>query len=211
VRTGAQEQLRQFAGRRIVNSGGRPCPSHKRTAPVALAAGRGDHSTGGQSTTPPTNHGTAHKPSTPGPKREPACQGKAYGKDCHDQSDIAFAAPRAQRPRRPRSLWSRRRRRDRGVATGLRSPRPAPRRNKAQTAALTRGRRTDQRLCPETPTRPGGPRSRRHRSHREPLASTDATELIKPPAWRLVAHTNRIRCAAFVRRPCVTNVEGGLM
>lgn len=126
---------------------------------------------------------------------------KAYGKDCHDQSDIAFAAPRAQRPRRPRSLWSRRRRRDRGVATGLRSPRPAPRRNKAQTAALTRGRRTDQRLCPETPTRPGGPRSRRHRSHREPLASTDATELIKPPAWRLVAHTNRIRCAAFVRRP----------
>lgn len=54
---GAQEQLRQFAGRRIVNGGGRPCPSHKRTAPVALAAGRGDHSTGGPSTTPPTNHG----------------------------------------------------------------------------------------------------------------------------------------------------------
>lgn len=58
---------------------------------VALAAGRDDHSTGRPSTTPPTNQGTAHKPSTPGPNASLPAKAKAYGKYCQDQSKTHVA------------------------------------------------------------------------------------------------------------------------
>jgi hypothetical protein len=58
---------------------------------VALAAGHGDHSTGRPSTTPPTNQGTAHKPSTPGPNASLPAKAKAYGKNCQDQSKTHVA------------------------------------------------------------------------------------------------------------------------
>jgi hypothetical protein len=58
---------------------------------VALAAGSGDHSSGRPSTTPPTNQGTAHKPSTPGPNASLPAKAKAYGKNCQDQSKTHVA------------------------------------------------------------------------------------------------------------------------
>jgi hypothetical protein len=58
---------------------------------VALAADPGDHPTGPPSTTPPTNQGTAHKPSTPGPNASLPAKAKAYGKDCQDQSKTHVA------------------------------------------------------------------------------------------------------------------------
>ena len=58
---------------------------------VALAAGHGDHSTGRPSSTPPTNQGTAHKPSTPGPNASLPAKAKAYGKNCQDQSKTHVA------------------------------------------------------------------------------------------------------------------------
>jgi hypothetical protein len=58
---------------------------------VALAAGPSDHPTGPPSTTPPTNQGTAHKPSTPGPNASPSAKAKAYGKNCQDQSKTHVA------------------------------------------------------------------------------------------------------------------------
>ena len=58
---------------------------------VALAAGSGDHPTGPPSPTPPANHGTAHKPSTPGPNASLPAKAKAYGKNCQDQSKTHVA------------------------------------------------------------------------------------------------------------------------
>ena len=60
-----------------------------------------------------------------------------------------------------------------------------PRRRAA--AEFARGRRTNQRRCAEPPTRPGARRTGPHRSHCERLASTDATDFIRPPTRRLVA------------------------
>ena len=51
------------------------------TPAVAGAAGPGDHPTG-----PPSNHGTTHKPTTPGPHSSQGAKAKAYGKDCQGQS-----------------------------------------------------------------------------------------------------------------------------
>ncbi len=59
---------------------------------VALAAGRGDHSTGRPSTTPPTNQGTAHKPSAPGPNASLPAKAKAYGKNCQDSDSLLCQA-----------------------------------------------------------------------------------------------------------------------
>jgi hypothetical protein len=53
---------------------------------VAVAADHGNHPTG-----PPTNQGTAHKPSTPGPNASPSAKAKAYGKNCQDQSKTHVA------------------------------------------------------------------------------------------------------------------------
>jgi hypothetical protein len=53
---------------------------------VAFAAGHSNHPTG-----PPTNQGTAHKPSTPGPNASPSAKAKAYGKNCQDQSKTHVA------------------------------------------------------------------------------------------------------------------------
>jgi hypothetical protein len=53
---------------------------------VAFAADHGNHPTG-----PPTNQGTAHKPSTPGPNASPSAKAKAYGKNCQDQSKTHVA------------------------------------------------------------------------------------------------------------------------
>src|SRR5689334_24629437 len=53
---------------------------------VAFAADHSNHPTG-----PPTNHGTAHKPSTPGPNSSPSAKAKAYGKNCQDQSKTHVA------------------------------------------------------------------------------------------------------------------------
>jgi hypothetical protein len=48
---------------------------------LALAAAPAGHPTG-----PPSNRGTAHKPSTPGPKASQPAKAKAYGKNCQGQS-----------------------------------------------------------------------------------------------------------------------------
>ena len=53
---------------------------------VAFAAGHSNHPTG-----PPTNQGTVHKPSTPGPNASPSAKAKAYGKNCQDQSKTHVA------------------------------------------------------------------------------------------------------------------------
>ena len=53
---------------------------------VALAADHGNHPTA-----PPSNQGTAHKPSTPGPNASPSAKAKAYGKNCQDQSKTHVA------------------------------------------------------------------------------------------------------------------------
>src|SRR5689334_25340355 len=53
---------------------------------VAFAAHHNNHPTG-----PPSNHGTAHKPSTPGPNSSPSAKAKAYGKNCQDQSKTHVA------------------------------------------------------------------------------------------------------------------------
>jgi hypothetical protein len=55
------------------------------TPALALAAGPGDHPTGPPATTP-SNQGTAHKPSTPGPKASLPAKANAYGKYCKAQS-----------------------------------------------------------------------------------------------------------------------------
>jgi hypothetical protein len=73
----------------------------------ALASGSGDHPTGQPettpvgppsttpvgppATTPPTNQGTEHKPSTPGPKASLPAKAKAYGKYCQGQSKTHVA------------------------------------------------------------------------------------------------------------------------
>lgn len=49
------------------------------TPTLALAAGPGHH-------TPPSNHGTANKPSTPSPRANLKAKAKAYGKYCQSQS-----------------------------------------------------------------------------------------------------------------------------
>jgi hypothetical protein len=65
------------------------------TAALALCAGpalalAADPPTGTPngppSTTPPANQGTAHKPSTPGPKASLPAKAKAYGKYCQGES-----------------------------------------------------------------------------------------------------------------------------
>jgi hypothetical protein len=48
---------------------------------LAFAAAPPGHPTG-----PPSNRGTAHKPSTPGPKVSQPAKAKAYGKNCQGQS-----------------------------------------------------------------------------------------------------------------------------
>ena len=53
---------------------------------VAFAADHNRHATG-----PPTNQGTAHKPSTPGPNASPSAKAKAYGKNCQNQSKTHVA------------------------------------------------------------------------------------------------------------------------
>jgi hypothetical protein len=58
---------------------------------AALAAGPGNHPTGRPSTTPPSNQGTAHKPSTPGPNASLPAKAKAYGKYCQGQSKTHVA------------------------------------------------------------------------------------------------------------------------
>ena len=55
---------------------------------VGFAAAHGSHPTG-----PPTNQGTAHRPSTPGPNASPSAKAKAYGKNCQDQSKTHVAGP----------------------------------------------------------------------------------------------------------------------
>jgi hypothetical protein len=51
----------------------------------------GDHPNGPPSTTPPSNQGTAHKHSTPGPSASPSDKAKAYGKNCQGQSKTHVA------------------------------------------------------------------------------------------------------------------------
>jgi hypothetical protein len=58
---------------------------------LAVAAGRGDHPTGPPSTTPASNHGTTHAPSTPGPNASLPNKAKAYGKDCRGESKTHVA------------------------------------------------------------------------------------------------------------------------
>lgn len=58
---------------------------------LALAASPGDHPTGPPSSTPPSNQGTAHKPSTPGPNASLPAKAKAYGKYCQGQSKTHVA------------------------------------------------------------------------------------------------------------------------
>jgi hypothetical protein len=66
---------------------------------IALAAGPGDHptgppttvTTGPPSTIPPSNQGTAHKPSTPGPSASLPAKAKAYGKFCQGESKTHVA------------------------------------------------------------------------------------------------------------------------
>ena len=53
---------------------------------MALAARPGDHPHSPPSTTPPSDQGTAHKHSTPGPNASPSAKAKAYGKNCQGQS-----------------------------------------------------------------------------------------------------------------------------
>jgi|SRR5690242_2069523 len=53
---------------------------------VAFAADHSNHPTG-----PPSNQGTAHKPSTPGPNASPSAKAKAYGKFCQGQSKTHVA------------------------------------------------------------------------------------------------------------------------
>src|SRR6185437_9711697 len=53
---------------------------------VAFAADHNNHPTG-----PPSNHGTTHKPSTPGPNASPSAKAKAYGKNCQHQSKTHVA------------------------------------------------------------------------------------------------------------------------
>jgi hypothetical protein len=53
---------------------------------LALASGSENHPTGPPTTTPPTNQGTEHKPSTPGPKASLPEKAKAYGKYCQKES-----------------------------------------------------------------------------------------------------------------------------
>lgn len=47
--------------------------------------------TGPPSTTPPSNQGTAHKPSTPGPNASLPAKAKAYGKNCQGESKTHVA------------------------------------------------------------------------------------------------------------------------
>jgi hypothetical protein len=74
---------------------------------LALASGSGNHTTGQpattpvgppsttpvgpRATTPPTNQGTEHKPSAPGPKASLPAKAKAYGKYCQGQSKTHVA------------------------------------------------------------------------------------------------------------------------
>ena len=69
---------------------------------MALASGSGNHATrqpattpvgppsttpvGPPENTPPTNQGTEHKPSTPGPNASLPAKAKAYGKNCQSAS-----------------------------------------------------------------------------------------------------------------------------
>jgi hypothetical protein len=64
------------------------------TPALALGAGQpGKHpgppstvTTGPPSTTPPSNRGTAHNPTLPGPEASPSAKTKAYGKYCQGES-----------------------------------------------------------------------------------------------------------------------------
>jgi hypothetical protein len=56
------------------------------TPALAIAAGPGDHPTG-----PPSNHGTTHKPTTPGPHAGLPAKAKAYGSSCQGQSKTHVA------------------------------------------------------------------------------------------------------------------------